>query len=143
MLLPAHKDGKMIDFSIPNKVEAAVDAAHKVVAFCEENGVESEIAHRIGVSVEELCVNTAQYAASAKSDTVDIFLRITDEAVILNVRDNGKVFNPTEYIDDSGREVTGLKTVRDLSSRVDFNRVIGFNTTIVTIDREAKACAAQ
>ena len=143
LLLPAHKDGKMIDFSIPNKVEAAVDAAHKVVAFCEENGVEGEIAHRIGVSVEELCVNTAQYAASAKSDTVDIFLKITDEAVILNVRDNGKVFNPTEYIDDSGREVTGLKTVRDLSSRVDFNRVIGFNTTIVTINREAEACAAQ
>lgn len=135
LLLPEHKDGKTVDFSIPNTVESAVGAAHQVVGFCEANGVESGIAHRIGVSVEELCVNTAKYAASAKSDMVDIFLKITDDAVILKVRDNGKVFNPTEYIDDSGREITGLKMVRDISSKVDFNRVIGFNTTIVTVDQ--------
>lgn len=133
LLLPAHQDGKMFDFSIPNKVESAVDAAHQVVEFCESNGVKGETAHRIGVSIEELCVNTAKYAAGSKSDTVDIFLKITDEAVILTVRDNGKVFNPTEYIDDSGKAITGLQMVRDISSTVEYNRVIGFNTTIVTV----------
>ena len=59
-------------------------------------------AYKIGISVEELCVNTARYAAGSKSDMIDIFLNITPEAVILKVRDNGKIFNPTEYINDSG-----------------------------------------
>ena len=81
-----------------------------------------------------MCVNTAKYASGAKSDIVDVFLKITDEAVVLTVRDNGKVFNPTEYIDDSGAEITGLRMVRDISSNVEYNRVIGFNTTIVTIE---------
>ena len=134
LLLPEHKDGITLDFSIENKVEAAVEAAHQTVAFCEENGVRSKIALWIGISVEELCVNTAKYAAGSKSDAVDIFLKITDESVVLTVRDNGKVFNPTEYIDDSGEEITGLQMVRDLSSKIEYNRVIGFNTTIVTIE---------
>ena len=134
LLLPQSMDEKKIDFSIENKVEAAVEAAHQSVAFCIDNGVKSEIAHRIGVSIEELCVNTAKYAASSKSDAVDIFLKISDESVVLTVRDNGKIFNPTEFIDDSGEEITGLKMVRDISTNIEYNRVIGFNTTIVTID---------
>ena len=137
LLLPAHTDGNAVDFSIDNKVDCAVDAAHQAAAFCETHGVPGEIAHRIGVSVEELCVNTAKYAADPRSDTVDVFIKITDASVILTVRDNGKVFNPTEYIDDSGREITGLKMLRDISSKVEYNRVIGFNTTIVTVDRTA------
>lgn len=135
LLLPANQDSQLVDFSIQNKVEAAVEAAHQTVSFCRSNGVEGEIAHRIGVAVEELCVNTAKYASGSKSDAVDIFLRITDDAVILTVRDNGKIFNPTEYIDDSGKEITGLQMVRDISSKVEYNRVIGFNTTIVTVSR--------
>ena len=66
---------------------------------------------------------------------VDIFVNITPEAVILKVRDNGKIFNPTEYIDNSGEMITGLKLIRSISSKVEYNRVIGFNTTIVTINR--------
>ncbi len=93
-------------------------------------------AYKIGISVEELCVNTARYAAGSKSDMIDIFLNITPEAVILKVRDNGKIFNPTEYINDSGEMITGLKLIREISSKIEYNRVIGFNTTIVTVDRK-------
>ena len=48
---------------------------------------------------------------------------------------NGKIFNPTEYRDDSGREVTGLKLVRSLTSSIEYNRVLGFNVTVVTVNR--------
>ena len=66
---------------------------------------------------------------------IDIFLKITPETVILKVRDNGMIFNPTEYIDNSGESITGLKMVRSISSKVEYNRVIGFNNTIVTVNR--------
>ncbi len=135
LLLPKQEDGDIIDFSIENNVDSAVEASHKVVDYCKERGVEADVANKIGVSVEELCVNTAQYAASSKSDMVDIFVNITPEAVILKVRDNGKIFNPTEYINNSGEMITGLKLIRSISSKVEYNRVIGFNTTIVTINR--------
>ena len=135
LLLPKQDDGSSFDFSIENKIEAAVEASEKITEYCLQNGISEEVASIIGVSVEELCVNTAKYAASSKSDMIDIFLKITPETVILKVRDNGMIFNPTEYIDNSGESITGLKMVRSISSKVEYNRVIGFNNTIVTVNR--------
>ena len=139
LLLPVQSGGDAIDFSIPNKVDAAVEASRRVRDYCREKGVEEDAANRISVSVEELCVNTARYAAGSKSDMIDIFLNITPEAVILKVRDNGMIFNPTEYIDASGELITGLKLIRSISSRIEYNRVIGFNTTIVTVNRKKRS----
>lgn len=134
-LLIEGEDGITLDFSIRNNIEAATDAAHKAVDFCNENGVEPNLSHNIGVALEELCVNTAKYAAKTQSDSVDVFLKISEKYVVLKIRDNGNVFNPTEYIDDSGREVTGLELVRTLTSSIEYNRVIGFNVTVVTVNR--------
>lgn len=135
LLLIEGEEGIVLDFSIHNNIKAATDAAHKAVDFCAKNGVEENLSHDIGVALEELCVNTAKYAAKTQSDSVDIYLKISDKYVILKLRDNGNVFNPTEYIDDSGREVTGLKLVRSLTSSIEYNRVIGFNVTVVTVNR--------
>ena len=134
-LLIEGEEGKTLDFSIRNNKEEATDAAHKAVAFCEENGVEKNLAHNIGVAVEELCVNSATYAAKGQTDSVDVFVKVSDPCVVLRIRDNGKIFNPTEYRDDSGREVTGLKLVRSLTSSIEYNRVLGFNVTVVTVNR--------
>ena len=134
-LLIEGEDGAVLDFSIHNNVDAATDAAHKVVAFCRDNGVEDNLSHDIGVAAEELCVNTAKYAAKSQSDSVDIYVKVSEKTIILKLRDNGNIFNPTEYVDDSGREVTGLMLVRSLTSSVEYNRVIGFNVTVVTINR--------
>ena len=134
-LLIDEVEGVTLDFSIHNNIEEATVAAHKTVDFCNKNGVESNLSHNIGVTVEELCVNTAMYASRNQSDSIDIYLKISNDSVILKIRDNGEVFNPTEYIDDSGREVTGLMLVRSLSSSIEYNRVIGFNVTVVTVNR--------
>ncbi|MBR2280608.1 MAG: ATP-binding protein [Ruminococcus sp.] len=136
LLLIEGEEGIVLDFSIHNNIEAATDAAHKAVDFCTKNGVEENLSHDIGVALEELCVNTAKYAAKNQSDSVDIYLKVSEKYVILKLRDNGNVFNPTEYIDDSGREVTGLKLVRSLASSIEYNRVIGFNVTVVTVNRQ-------
>ncbi len=134
-LLIEGEEGNALDFSIHNNVEEATGAAHRAVAFCNENGVEPNLSHNIGVAVEELCVNTAMYAAKSQSDSVDIYIKVSDSAVVLRLRDNGNIFNPTEYQDDSGREVTGLMLVRSLTSSIEYNRVLGFNVTVVTVNR--------
>ena len=134
-LLIEGEEGAVLDFSIRNNVDAATDAAHKVVAFCRENGVEDNLSHNIGVAAEELCVNTAMYASKSQTDSVDIYVKVGEKSIILKLRDNGNIFNPTEYVDDSGREVTGLMLVRSLTSSIEYNRVIDFNVTVVTINR--------
>ena len=86
----------------------------------------------MAVSAEELAVNAAKYAYQVDND-IDICLRILDDKLVLRFRDNGRMFNPTEFIDDSGEEITGLSLVRTLTPDINYNRVLGFNVTTVTV----------
>lgn len=133
-LLLEEQEGTIFDFTIENKVEAALEASKKVMAFCEKEGVNKTYATQIAVAVEELCVNTARYAYGPQSKKIDVFINISDEQIILRLRDNGKIFNPTEYKDNTGKIITGLSMVRAICSDIEYNRVIGYNTTVLTVN---------
>ena len=74
------------------------------------------------------------YAYKGKND-IDICLRILEDDVVLSFRDNGVNFNPTEYMDDSGEIITGLSLVRSITPDISYNRVLGFNVTVVKIKK--------
>ena len=135
-LLIDGEEGCVLDFTIKSSVEQALEASKRVIDFCRENELDEMLATRLGVSTEELCVNTAKYAGKSGSDNIDIYLKIGDKSVILKLRDDGDIFNPTEYADDSGKIITGLQMVRAVSSNIEYSRVIGFNVTVVTVERQ-------
>jgi anti-sigma regulatory factor (Ser/Thr protein kinase) len=84
--------------------------------------------------VEELCHNIAVYAAENGNNAVDVCVRVFPDKVNVRLRDNGAEFDPTDYIDNSGKRITGLELVRMLSSTINYNRVLGFNVTNVAIN---------
>ena len=135
LLLPPERQAKVFEFSIDNTLEQAVRVSEKVMHLCLDNGISENIATITGLSAEELCTNTAKFAYGEKSEQIDIFLKIYDDKIILRIRDNGKIFNPTDYKDESGKSVSGLSVLNSLPAKVVYNRVVGFNTTIVTINR--------
>lgn len=135
LMLGQEKEAKVIDFSVENKIEKAIEASEEIYKICINNNVSSRIANMLALATEELCTNTAKFAYGSKSKFIDIFLKIYADEIILKVRDNGAVFNPVSYIDNSGREVAGLKTLKSLTAEIIYNRVIGFNTTIVILKR--------
>jgi anti-sigma regulatory factor (Ser/Thr protein kinase) len=126
-------EGIAYDFSIKNEVSQAIKASEEAMSFCEKNSVPENVANMVGVTVEELCHNIATYANSESADTVDVCVRILDNKVNVRIRDSGNEFDPTDYIDNSGRQITGLELVRKLSSGVNYNRILGFNVTNVTV----------
>ncbi len=137
ILIPeAEEEGRAYDFSISNNIEEAVEASKHVIGILRENNVDEIICNRMGLAAEELCTNIAKYAYGDRKDDVDIFLRIDKSAVVLRIRDNGEMFNPTEFIDESGREVKGLEVLRALPTRMEYNQVLGFNNTIITVDKQ-------
>ncbi|MCR5235924.1 MAG: ATP-binding protein [Lachnospiraceae bacterium] len=136
MLIPEEKEeGRTYDFSIGNRIDESVEASKHVIEICQENNVDETLCHRLGLATEELCTNIAKYAYGNRSDDIDIFLRIQKEHVVLRIRDNGEMFNPTEFIDESGREVKGLQVLRSMPMKMEYNQVLGFNNTIVTVDQ--------
>ena len=107
-----------------------------MIELCRENSVEEKLGNDLGVAAEELCTNIARYAYEKRSDAVDLFLRISSRDVVMRIRDNGVIFNPIAFRDDSGREVTGLSVLRSLPLKTEYNRVLGFNNTIITVERQ-------
>ena len=127
------QDGVVYDFSIDKEIPQAIHASEEAMAFCEKNRVPENTVNAVGVAVEELCHNIAVYSSSGSSNAVDICIRVFPDQVNVRLRDDGVAFNPTDYIDNSGKRITGIQLVRMLSSSVDYNRVLGFNVTNVAI----------
>lgn len=126
-------DGVVYDFSIKNDIPEAIHASEEAMAFCENNQVPENTVNAVGVTVEELCHNIATYASSDSNNSVDVCVRVLPDKVNVRLRDNGMEFDPTDYIDNSGKRITGLKLVRMLSSTINYNRILGFNVTNVAI----------
>ena len=123
----------MYDFSINNEIPEAIRASEEAMAFCKENNVPENTVNAIGVSVEELCHNIAVYSENNGNSAVDVCVRVMPDMVNVRLRDDGAEFDPTDYIDNSGRHITGLQLVRMLSSTINYNRVLGFNVTNVAV----------
>lgn len=128
------QEGVVYDFSIKNEIPQAIHASEETMAFCEKNHVPENTVNAIGVAVEELCHNIAVYSTSGTSNAVDVCVRVFPDKVNVRLRDDGAEFDPTDYIDNSGKRITGLELMRMLSSSVDYNRVLGFNVTNVAVD---------
>lgn len=127
------EDGVMYDFSIKNDIPEAIRASEEAMKFCKEQNVPENTVNAIGVSVEELCHNIATYSKSKDNGAVDVCVRVMPDKVNVRLRDDGAEFDPTDYIDNSGKRITGLELVRMLSSSINYNRVLGFNVTNVAV----------
>ncbi|MBQ6336457.1 MAG: ATP-binding protein [Ruminococcus sp.] len=126
------EDGLVYDFSIRNDVSQAIHASEEAMAFCERSNVPENTVNAVGVTVEELCHNIATYSVKG-SNAVDVCVRVFPDKVNVRLRDDGAAFDPTDYIDNSGKRITGLELVRMLSSSINYNRVLGFNVTNVSV----------
>lgn len=127
------EDGVMYDFSIKNDIPEAIRASEEAMKFCKEQNVPENTVNAIGVTVEELCHNIATYSKSKGNGAVDVCVRVMPGKVNVRLRDDGAEFDPTDYIDNSGKRITGLELVRMLSSSINYNRVLGFNVTNVAV----------
>ena len=136
LMLETSAEEKELDMTIANQLGNAVEVSRRLRVFCADNGIDPEISNALAVSAEELTANAVKYAYKGRND-IDVCLRILDDKLVLRLRDNGKIFNPTEYIDDSGEEVTGLAVVRCLTPDISYARVLGFNETVVIVPRTA------
>ena len=137
ILIPkATGDVKTFEFSIKNTIADAESASVRMINLCRENGLEERYANYFGIAVEEMRTNIARYAYKDKESAADIFLGIDKKELLLRIRDNGVIFNPTEFVDDGGTEITGLKFLKMLPVKAEYNRVLGFNNTIISIVRD-------
>jgi len=131
LMLPSSEVNTIWEISIGCTEREAVRASQELLEVCQRNGLSPVLSGAMSVSVEELCVNVSRYSGLKPQDQIDLFMCIKEDSVVLKVRDGGKIFNPTSYMED-GELITGIKLIRALASKIEYHQIIGFNTTIVT-----------
>ncbi len=136
LMLQQDDDHGVWEASIPATVPSAAEAVLAVEEFCQhQDALDSRQAYAAQLTVEELCVNIAEHGGLGKKGHIDVLVRCGEKEIVVKVRDAGIPFNPVKFLDEQGEEFSGLLMVRKLTSRIEYARILGFNTTIVTIGK--------
>ena len=124
----------LLDASLRPEAEQAAEISDRVIGFCAENGVTGKSAYYAGVLAEETVEHIRRFNSDKKQPQIDLICRITDESIILSVRDNGEAFDPATVHDDED-ELTNLKMINTFADEVSYTRALGLNNMLITIGR--------
>ncbi len=124
----------MLDVTIGNSVEDVVGLSEKIIDFATENGVDEKIALRIGLTLEEMAINTINYNED-KIEYMDIISRIEDKEITLAFKDSGVEFNPSNYSPEEKDSFENISVLQKMADDISYARVIGLNSTVITIKR--------
>ena len=138
LLIKEEEAGALWEVSIPAEVEAAVGVSEQVIAFGRQNGLPPVLSNRIGIAIEEMAVNTAIHGKAKNRNTrLDIRVRLTDDQVIISLRDNGIPFDPSlaPKQEESSLAYGGIEIARRIASKFEYSHHLGFNATVLAFDR--------
>lgn len=122
----------LYDVSLQPEVSQVHAVASELVDFCKANGVEINKALYTGVLAEEIVENIRQFNRDKKQPQIDLICRLTDQKIILSIRDNGETFDSI-VVDEDCEEFTNLKMIHLIADTVDYSRSLGLNNMLVTI----------
>ena len=118
----------------------------EVLAFAEANEWPPDLGFAVRLILEELVLNAVIHGSDDATTTVRLFLESGPDSVRIEMTDNGREFNPLEDApapdldsDVADRHVGGLGVhlVKSMADVFKYERVDGFNRTIVVKRRDA------
>lgn len=138
--------GPTLSFSVATEVGELDRIIEEVDALAEREGLSQEIAYLVKLALEEVLMNVINHGHSDRGEhQVDISLTLTDEAVTVDVVDDGRPFDPLTQaprpdIDASvkDRRIGGLGVylIREMMDDVRYRRERGRNRLVMTKRRD-------
>jgi Na+-driven multidrug efflux pump len=123
----------VLDVSLEAKKADAVSVSESICTFCLENSVDEQKAKYAGLLAEEMVEHIRRFNTE-KVPQIDLFCKVLDDRVILSVRDNGAIFDPSN-VDEDTQEFSNLKMIDSVADKVEYTRVIGLNNMLVELGR--------
>ena len=135
-MVPPLTMSDVYDVSIENDIREAAALSQEIVDYARAHRMDERDAQIIGLAAEEIADNIISYGFQKGSkNAIDASLKIVDGKMVLRLRDDGIVFDPTGVGEDENTDPTsGLHLVRHLVERIFYLRVFNTNNTIMEID---------
>ncbi|GMR23355.1 MAG: ATP-binding protein [Acidobacteriota bacterium] len=123
--------------SRPDAIAPALDAIESGLA---DVRVAQELALELRLITEEVITNVVKYA---EADTIRIDFKVSDITIILEVRDDGKAFDPLRTtapdleasVEDRRLGGLGIHLVQALADELSYERRGGWNVLRLTKER--------
>lgn len=121
----SNDDKEFLDLTVNATLENAVDLSAKVNSYLGDN-VHATI---VSLSIEEILTNIINI--NDNLDTIDVYVKLFDDYVIISVKDHSIEFNPIKENDDLNFD--NISMLNKIADKIDYSRVLGLNSTVITI----------
>ena len=84
----------ILELSLVNDLREIGAAAAKIDAFCEAQGISSQIAYAVNLSIDEILTNTISYGYDDDGEhRIDLTFRVDGETLAVVIVDDGRPFD--------------------------------------------------
>ena len=139
--------GQVMDTSMSGDGSEMSQVLDETSAFLESAGVDRVWSGRVRLCCEEILLNIVDHGVRRDPERfVDLMVRVDGDDVKVTIRDDGPIFDPVKYDEESGY---GLMIVRGECSTLNYARsmdqnnvFIGFHTVRVGVGAQVKNTCA-
>lgn len=134
-LIPSLKGIDKYDVTVSNDKENAVLLSQEIEAYALKHNVSVRDASMIALGAEEMVANIIDYGYKVKNHHyyIDVTLKIVEDKMILTIKDDGIVFDPTQYKEDEEFSTNGILLVQKIVDKISYARVLSTNNTSIEI----------
>ena len=134
-LIPSTKGIDKYDVTVDNDIANTSILSQEVEDYALKHGVDVRDANMIALGAEEMVANIIENGYKYKSHHyIDVTLKIVDKKMVLTIKDDGVVFDPTQYQEDEKEfSFNGILLIRKLVDKISYARVLNLNNTTIEI----------
>ena len=135
-LIPSIAGIDKYDVTINNDPENASLLSQEVEAYALKHHVSQRDASMIALGAEEIVANIIEYGYKIKNHHyyIDVSLKVVEDKMILTIKDDGIVFDPTQYQEDEKEfSTSGILLVKKTVDKISYARVLSTNNTTIEI----------
>ncbi len=135
--VPPYDSYDSYDVSIDSDVNQSAELSTELVNYSRKHNMNERDAQIVALAGEEITDNIISFGYNSKhKNTIDVNLKIVNEKMVLRIRDDGVVFDPTKQEEKQSEIKTGLDLVKGLVNKITYIRVLNLNNTVLEINIE-------
>ena len=135
-LIPSTIGIDKYDVTINNDPADASRLSQEVEEYALKHNISQRDASMIALGAEEIVANIIEYGYRFKNHHyyIDVTLKIVEDKMILTIKDDGIVFDPTQYHEDEKEfSTSGILLVQKIVDKISYTRVLNTNNTSIEI----------
>jgi putative MATE family efflux protein len=120
-----------------NNMENIASLHDKIEVFCDERELALSKKNAVCLVIEEMTANICEHGFRPGSEHyIDIRIGFFGDDIIIRIRDDGKLFNPLDYIEkntDPEEMSLGILILKKSAKSLSYDRIMSFNNLIITL----------